>query len=96
VAVSLYNATSLREDADWRRLEQEVATADFVFGTMLFGEEYVRPLLRVLQSSRCPVCVITSNPALIRSTHLGKFDLRVRETAANPSPLMAWARKFRP
>jgi len=96
VAISLYNATTLREEADWQRLAQEIDAADFVFGSMLFGEEYVRPLQRVLQASSCPVCVITSNPALIRSTHLGKFDLRARETASSPSPLLAWARKFRP
>lgn len=96
--LGLYDAPALRSEADWARLAADVAAADFVYGAMLFGEEYVRPLQRVLAGARCPVCVITSNPALIRLTRLGKFDLRARERAedAPTSPLMAWARKFRP
>src|SRR5690349_6093593 len=107
--IGLYNATSLRSDEDWARLTRDIAAADFVFGSMLFGEEYVRPLGRAFTASSCPVCVITSNPALIRQTHIGKFDLRAVRAKhspnqadgdgaekANASPILAWARKFRP
>ena len=50
--VSLYNATSLRSDADWARLAQDAAGADFIFGAMLFGEEYVRPLQKLLADKK--------------------------------------------
>ena len=96
--LGLYDATKLRSPADWARLAADAAGADFVYGAMLFGEEHVRPLQQLLAGLACPVCVITSNPALIRTTRLGKFDLRKRadDQAARESPLLAWARKFRP
>ena len=95
--LGLYDANNLRSAADWARLTADAARADMIFGSMLFGEEYVRPLQKVLAATKSPVCVITSNPAVIRLTRLGKFDLRARESAERPtSPLMAWARKFRP
>ena len=78
IDISLYNATSLRSDEDWARLAHDIAGADFVFGAMLFGEEYVRPLQRVFEASTCSICVITSNPSLI-------------PTPANPMP---WPRVF--
>ncbi len=96
LGIGLYNATTLRGDDDWERLGEEVASADFVFGSMLFGEDYVRPLQRLLQQAACPVCVITSNPALIRCTHLGKFVLRARPDDEEPGLFTRWARKFRP
>ncbi len=40
--------------------------------------------------------MITSNPALIRCTRLGKFALQQRAEESEPGLLMRWARKFRP
>ncbi|MBA3946649.1 MAG: magnesium chelatase subunit H, partial [Herpetosiphonaceae bacterium] len=94
--LSLYNATSLSCQADWDRLLVDTQTADFIFGSMLFGEEYVRPLLPILLAAPCPVCVITSNPALIRATKLGKFRMHQRDEEAEAGLLMQWARKLRP
>lgn len=95
--LGLYDANSMRGEAAWARLAADVARADFVYGAMLFGEEFVRPLQTLLGHAPCPVCVITSNPALIRQTRLGKFELHARDSEARPSsPLLAWARKFRP
>jgi magnesium chelatase subunit H len=96
LGLGLYDATKLRSDEDWRALEADAAGADFVFGSMLFGEEYVRPLARICGRIDAPVCVITSNPALIRMTRLGKFNLQKKEEAGEPSGLAQWARKFRP
>jgi magnesium chelatase subunit H len=96
LSLGLYNATTLRTEDDWAQLAEDAATADFVFGSMLFGEEYVRPLQRILEASERPVCVITSNPALIRCTRLGKFALQRRDDEGEPGLLMRWARKFRP
>ncbi len=38
LAISLYNATTLRGDENWQRLAQDAASADLIFGSMLFGE----------------------------------------------------------
>ncbi|HEU4326026.1 MAG TPA: magnesium chelatase subunit H [Roseiflexaceae bacterium] len=95
LGLGLYDACSLRDEADWRRLAEDVRRADFVFGSMLFGEDLVRPLERALEGATCPVCVITSNPALIYRTRLGKFELHARDEQ-DASPIMQWARKFRP
>ncbi|MBC8077913.1 MAG: magnesium chelatase subunit H, partial [Chloroflexales bacterium] len=96
LAVSLYTATSLRSAADWQRLEDDVAGANFVFGARLFGEELVRPLERLLLAATCPVCMITSNPALINCTRLGKFVLCKSDEPQEPGLLMQLAQKFRP
>jgi magnesium chelatase subunit H len=97
LGLGLYDATRLRSEDDWHRLAEDAASADFVFGSMLFGEEYVRPLARMLQATETPVCVITSNPALIRLTHIGKFDMRKKDSEEREeSPLARWAKKFRP
>lgn len=92
----LYNATNLRDDAAWQRLAEDVRHVDFVFGSMLFGEDLVRPLQRILGESRVPVCVITSNPALIRCTRLGKFVLKQQDKEEEPGLLKQWINKFRP
>ena len=92
----LYNATNLRDDAAWQRLAEDVRHVDFVFGSMLFGEDMVRPLQRILSESQVPVCVITSNPALIRCTRLGKFVLKQQEKDEEPGLLKQWINKFRP
>lgn len=96
LGLGLYDACSLRGEDDWRRLAEDVRRADFVFGSMLFGEELVRPLERALAGAACPVCVITSNPALIYRTRLGEFELHPRDEQRAAGPLMQWARKFRP
>ncbi|MBK9710683.1 MAG: magnesium chelatase subunit H [Kouleothrix sp.] len=96
VDIHLYNATSLRSDEDWRRLEQDAAGADFIFGAMLFGEEFVRPIQRILGATTAPASVITSNPSLIRCTRLGKFVLQQRADDREPGLLSQWIRKFRP
>jgi magnesium chelatase subunit H len=96
LSLGLYDACKLRTDKDWRQLAEDVAGADFVFGSMLFGEEFVRPLERVLVETDCPICVITSNPSLIYRTRLGKFVLKKRSEEQEGGPLMQWARKFRP
>jgi magnesium chelatase subunit H len=96
LALSIYTVNSLRSEADWQRLEADMAGASFVFGAMLFSEEIVRPLQRLLGGLETPVCVITSNPALIRMTRLGKFTLGQREDESGGGFLMQLARKFRP
>ncbi len=93
--VRMYNSTSLRTAQDWQRLAADVQSADFVFGARLFGEEYVRPLLDVLGTATCPVCVITSNPTLIRQTRLGKFVLH-RPDDHEPGLITRIVRKLRP
>lgn len=95
--LGLYDATKLRTDADWQRLAADIASADFIFGSMLFGEELVRPLVGLLTDATCPVCVITSNPTLIRLTRLGKLSLAKREDdGREPNLLQQWAKKLRP
>lgn len=96
LALSTYDATSLRSEADWQRLERDVARADFIFGARLFGEEFVRPLERVLTAAKCPVCIITSNPTLIHQTRIGKFVLGRPDGDAEPGLLQQWIRKLRP
>ena len=95
LSLGLYDATTLREPDDWARLHADMARADFVFGSMLFGEELVRPLERALEATICSRCIITSNPSLIYKTRLGKFTLKLHNEA-DENPLMQWARKLRP
>ncbi len=94
--LALYTAPSLQREADWQRLKADVARADFIFGARLFGEELVRPLEAILAQARCPVCVITSNPALIHCTRLGKFVLHQQDEDHEPGLLQQWIRKLRP
>ena len=96
VTPACYDAASLRDEEGWRRLERDVAGAAFVFGARLFGEEYVRPLERLLERAACPVLIITSNPALIRQTRIGKFVLAARESEESGGPLRQWIKKLRP
>ncbi len=91
-----YDAPSLRSSEHWQRLAQDAARADFIFGARLFGEEFVRPLGQVLAQTRCPICIITSNPALIQQTRLGKFVLHPQDEGSKPGLLQQLARKFRP
>ncbi|MGB9753628.1 magnesium chelatase subunit H [Roseiflexus castenholzii] len=98
IALSLacYDTNALRTAADWQRLTDDVAASDFVFGSMLFGEDFVRPLEPILAQATAPVCIITSNPALIRTTRLGRFDLRKKVEEQEASLLSRWMHKFRP
>ncbi len=92
-----YDAASLREESGWRRLERDLNDASFVFGARLFGEEYVRPLERLLTAAKCPVLIITSNPALMRQTRIGKFTLAANAEAKESGGILnQWAKKLRP
>lgn len=92
-SLGLHNSPKL-----WRRLEEALPGADFVFGSMLFSEEVVRPLEALLEPLRCPVCMITSNPALVNQTRLGRFSLRKpkKENDCPPGIFKQWADKLRP
>lgn len=94
--LAIYTAPNLQTDADFQRFSDDAARADFIFGSMLFGEELVRPLQKILTQTPTPVCVITSNPALIRCTHMGKFVLKQREQDEQPGMIKRWMKKFRP
>ncbi|HMQ30038.1 MAG TPA: magnesium chelatase subunit H [Chloroflexaceae bacterium] len=94
-SIACYDAAALRDEAGWRRLERDLDGAAFVFGARLFGEEYVRPLEALLAAARCPILVITSNPALIRQTRVGKFSLAAKDEERG-GLLRQWAKKLRP
>lgn len=74
--VSMFNLGLNHGRHTWEKLEREIPGADFIFGSMLFSEEIVRPLEELLATAACPVCMITSNPALINQTRVGKFSLQ--------------------
>ncbi len=80
----------------WQKLEHALRGADFIFGSMLFSEEIVRPLEKLLSEVSCPVCIITSNPALIRQTRLGKFTLHSPENGEKKSIFRKWASRLKP
>ncbi len=94
--LGIYTAPSLIDNETFQRLAEDVSRADFVFGSMLFGEELVRPLQNILAQTPTPVCVITSNPALIRCTHIGKFVLKQKAKDESPGLIKRWMKKFRP
>ena len=96
VHLDFYHAATMHGDATWARLAADAARADFIFGCMLFKEEIVRPLEAILGPLETPTCVITSNPAMIRCTRLGKFVLKPKEEAESPGLLQKWMSKFRP
>lgn len=87
VDLALYNATTMRTEDDFARLAAGVRGADFVFGSMLFGEELVRPLEIALADAPCPVCIITSNPALIDATKIGKLSFKQHDESEEQSTL---------
>lgn len=93
--VACYDAASLRDEAGWRKLERDLSAADMVFGARLFGEEYVRPLERLLSVLKCPVLVITSNPALMHQTRIGKFSLASRDDDGDSGMFGQWVKKLR-
>lgn len=100
VGIGLYNVALLRGEEAWQRLAEDAARADFIFGSMLFSEDIVRPLQRILGQASCPICIITSNPALIRLTRLGKFNLysygTEQEAASGTGRIRQWISKLRP
>jgi magnesium chelatase subunit H len=89
-------APDLNTPDAWSTLARDIGAADFVFGSMLFGEEYVRPLAELLASATCPVCIIMSNPALIQCTRLGKFSLQPRSEDQQPGMLKKLMQSLRP
>ncbi|MWV53586.1 magnesium chelatase subunit H [Chlorobium phaeovibrioides] len=92
-SLGLHNSPEL-----WNTLSLALPTADFVFGSMLFSEEIVRPLEKLLHPLTCPVCMITSNPALVNETRLGRFSLRraKEEESGPPGVFRQWAAKLKP
>jgi magnesium chelatase subunit H len=96
LAIDFFIPPSLRTADDWQRLERAVQGADVVFGSMIFGEEHVRPLEQILSAAACPVAMLMSNPALIKQTRLGKFDLRPKPEDEPPGLLSQWLRAFKP
>ncbi len=75
LTVGVYMTSELSDPDMRQRLADDLARADFIFGGMIFGEAIVRPLEAQLATLTCPICIIISNPALIRLTRLGKFNL---------------------
>jgi magnesium chelatase subunit H len=92
-SLGLHNSIKL-----WETLKETLPVADFVFGSMLFSEEIVRPLEKLLDGLACPVCIITSNPTLITQTRVGKFSLRKpqQEEPKEASIFKQWASKLMP
>jgi len=95
--VSMFNLGLNHGQQVWEKLAKEVPGADFIFGSMLFSEEIVRPLEQILESAECPVCMITSNPALINQTRVGRFSLqKTREDEKPQGIFKQWAAKLKP
>jgi magnesium chelatase subunit H len=82
----------------WDTLEKTLPEADFVFGSMLFSEDIVRPLRKLLEPLHCPICLITSNPALVSQTRLGRFSLHKpeKEKTKGAGIFRQWAAKLKP
>ncbi|MGJ3238538.1 MAG: magnesium chelatase subunit H [Anaerolineae bacterium] len=96
VQLHLYDATDLTDEVAWQRLTQHVQQADFIFGSMLFGEDFIRPLQALLAGATAPTCIITSNPALIRCTNIGKLSFASKDADKSPGLFKRWMNKFRP
>lgn len=94
--LSLYETASIRHASDWERLEADIARADFVFGCMIFGEEHVRPLQKLLEQYQPQTCFITSNPALIYCTRLDKFVMAQPKPEEEQGFVARWMQKLRP
>ncbi|NTW97845.1 MAG: DUF3479 domain-containing protein, partial [Oscillochloris sp.] len=75
LTVGVYMTADVNDPVMQKRLEEDLARADFIFGAMVFGEAIVRPIEENLAKATCPVCIIISNPTLIRHTRIGKFSL---------------------
>lgn len=94
--VRIFNLGLHKGKKAWQKLEKAFSGADFIFGSMLFSEEIVRPLEKLLTGATCPVCIITSNPALIRQTRLGKFTLYKPDNGEKKSIFRDWASRLKP
>lgn len=93
--LSLHTMPNLRAAADWERLERDVRQADFIYGCMIFGEEHVRPMQRILEAVNTPTVFITSNPALIYMTRLGNLSLKPK-SEEEQGLVGKWMQKLRP
>ncbi|MBI1297324.1 magnesium chelatase subunit H [bacterium] len=96
VQLSLYSNPKLSSDDDWQRFEQDVMRADFIYGSMIFGEEHVRPMARALAKTQAPTLFITSNPALIHMTRLGKLSLAAPDPNEKQGFFAGLMQKLRP
>ncbi|MEO0596595.1 MAG: DUF3479 domain-containing protein, partial [Chloroflexota bacterium] len=101
IQLSLHSTSHLRDPHEWERLEHDLQRADFIFGGMLFGEEYVRPLERILDrldetNPEVPKLFITSNPALIYRTKIGKLSLAQANDDEEQGVFKRWMQKLRP
>ncbi len=94
--ITIFNLGLHKGKEVWQTLEKAFAEADFIFGSMLFSEEIVRPLEKLLSGVTCPVCIITSNPALIRQTRLGKFIMYKPDEEKKKSVFREWASQLKP
>ncbi len=94
--LGLYDVNSLKGKEALERFAADAARSDLIFGSMLFGEELVRPLQTIFAELDTPVCIITSNPSLIRCTRLGKLSLAPKDEDEAPSVLRRWMKKLRP
>ena len=95
--VMIFNLGLHNGEEVWQKLEKAFSKTDFIFGSMLFSEEIVRPLEKLLSGAACPICIITSNPALIRQTRLGKFTLhKPGEEEKKKSIFREWTSRLKP
>jgi magnesium chelatase subunit H len=94
--LGLYSMATLHSDADWARFERDVLAADVIFGGMIFGEDHVRPMERILSQTDAPTCIITSNPALIYQTRLNNLSLKPPQEDEEPGLFKRWMNKLRP
>jgi magnesium chelatase subunit H len=94
--LALHSMPHLRDASDWARLEADVHAADFIYGCMIFGEEHVRPMERILDGVQTPTCFITSNPALIYRTRLGKLSLKPAPEGEEQGMFKRWMQRLRP
>jgi magnesium chelatase subunit H len=94
--LKLHNVSLLRSSDDWDKLKEDIRIADFIFGSMLFSEEVVRPLEDCLHEASCPICIITSNPTLIKQTRLGRFVLNQSESEESSNPFKKLMGRLKP
>jgi magnesium chelatase subunit H len=96
VNMALHSTADLGSDESWARLERDILAADVVFGGMIFGEEYVRPLVRIFEKTDVPRVIVTSNPAAIYCTKLGNLELKPPDENEEPGLMKRWMQKLRP
>lgn len=51
--ISLFNLGLHHDTGQWKKLEKAFGSANFIFGSMLFSEEVVRPLEELLDKVTC-------------------------------------------